>query len=351
MKALIAMSGGVDSSVAAYIMKNEGYDCIGCTMKLFGGEEEELDSTCCSADDVEDARSVARRLGMDYYVFNFKEDFKCKVIDKFVGCYLAGTTPNPCIECNAHLKFGRLHNRAKELGCEYVVTGHYARIEKRGDEYVLLEGADALKDQSYVLYQMTQEHLAHTKFPLGDIDKNKAREIAASNEFINANKKESQDICFVPDGDYASVIEKYSGVKSVEGDFVLTDGQVVGRHKGIIHYTVGQRKGLGIAWTEPLYVCRIDVENNKVILGTEKDLYAKELHATEVNWISGKVPEEAFRCEIRTRYHGKKFMATVTPVGDDQFDAQFDEGVRAITPGQAAVLYDGDRVIGGGTIQ
>lgn len=351
MKALIAMSGGVDSSVSALIMKNRGYDCIGCTMKLHNNSSEfEQEGSCCSLKDVEDARAVANRLGMDYYVLNFQDEFKEKVIDKFVNCYLSGTTPNPCIECNASLKFGKLHDKAKELGYDYVVTGHYARITNEDGIYHLRESADISKDQSYVLYKMTQEDLASTVFPLGEMNKEETRKLAVESQLINADKKDSQDICFVPDGDYASVIENVTGRKQKEGDFVLKDGTVIGRHKGIIHYTVGQRKGLGIAWTEPLYVCKIDVEANRVILGYEKDLYEEVLEANEVNWISGKAPAEAFEGTVRTRYHGKKNPAVIYPLGQDRIRVEFKDAVRAITPGQAAVIYIDDEVIGGGVI-
>lgn len=350
MKALIAMSGGVDSSVAALIMKNRGYDCIGCTMKLFGNADEGTESTCCSEKDVDDARNVAMRLGMEYYVFNFKDDFKEKVINKFVNCYLCGMTPNPCIECNDKMKFDKLHRRAMELGYEYVVTGHYARVEEKNGKFVLREAVDPLKDQSYVLYRMTQEQLAHTIFPLGEMSKDETRKLAEDNEFINANKKDSQDICFVPDGDYAKVIEANIGHSCAPGDFVDVDGKVLGKHKGIIHYTIGQRKGLGIAAAAPLYVVKIDTENNRVILGSNDDLFSTHLHANEVNWISGEVPSEPFKAEIRVRYHGKKVPGTVTPVGENEFDVEFEEPVRAITPGQSAVIYNGDTVIGGGEI-
>lgn len=349
MKALIAMSGGVDSSVAALIMKNKGYDCIGCTMKLYGGEEG-LDSTCCSLKDVEDARSVAYSLGMDYYVLNFKDDFKEKVIDKFVNCYLCGMTPNPCIECNDNMKFNKLHEKAKELGYDYVVTGHYARIEECNGKYLLKEAVDPLKDQSYVLYRMNQAKLKETIFPLGSMSKEDTRKLAEENSFINADKKDSQDICFVANGDYASVIEKNIGHSSKPGDFVDLEGKVLGKHKGIIHYTIGQRKGLGIAAAAPLYVVRIDAKNNKVILGSNDDLFASELEANEVNWISGEIPANPFRAEVRVRYHGKKVPGIVTPL-EDGFKVNFDEPVRAITPGQAAVIYDGDVVIGGGIIR
>ena len=351
-KALIAMSGGVDSSVAALIMKNKGYECIGCTMKLYDGPDDAREGTCCSLSDVEDARSVCMRLGIKYYVFNFKDEFKEKVIDKFIGCYLCGQTPNPCIECNDHLKFDKLYERAKILGYDYVVTGHYAQIVEHADgSFHLLEGPDPVKDQSYVLYRMTQTQLASTLFPLGSMSKEETRLLAEENNFINANKKDSQDICFVPDGDYAAVIEQYIGRKCEPGNFVDTKGNILGTHKGIIHYTIGQRKGLGISAEHPLYVIRIDVPNNQVILGTNDELFTTKLTAKEASWTQNTIPDKPFEAQVRIRYHGKKVPATVIPTGPDSFDVNFKEGVRAITPGQAAVIYIGSEVIGGGVIQ
>lgn len=350
MKALIAMSGGVDSSVAALIMKNRGYECVGCTMKLHGDAEDDFESTCCSSKDIEDARNVAGSLGMDYYVLNFKDDFQEKVINKFVNCYLCGMTPNPCIECNENMKFNKLHDKARELGYEYVVTGHYARIEEVDGRYILKEAVDSSKDQSYVLYRMTQEQLKETIFPLGEMSKEEARHMAEENGFINADKKDSQDICFVPDGDYASVIEANIGHSVKPGDFVDKDGNVLGKHKGIIHYTVGQRKGLGIAAAAPLYVLSIDSENNKVVLGSNEDLFSRELEAENVNWISGEIPDKPFKAFVRVRYHGKKEPCIVTP-SSDGFSVLFDEPVRAITPGQSAVIYSNDQVLGGGIIK
>lgn len=349
-KALIAMSGGVDSSVAAYLMKNEGYECIGCTMKLHDETENKVESTCCSESDIEDARRVCNKLGMDYYVFNFMDEFKDKVINKFVNCYLCGLTPNPCIECNEHLKFNKLYEQAKKIGYDYVVTGHYALIkEDENGNFHLLEGPDPIKDQSYVLYRMTQSQLSKTKFPLGDMNKEQTRQIAEDNGFVNANKKDSQDICFVPDGDYASVIENSIGHKLPSGDFVDLNGNVLGQHKGIIHYTVGQRKGLGIAYKEPLYVIRIDVENNKVILGSNEDLFSNKLSANEVSWVQNNIPDKPFKALARVRYHGKKVPCMVYPK-EGSFDIEFDEPVRAITKGQAAVIYIDNEVIGGGVI-
>lgn len=351
-KALIAMSGGVDSSLAAKIMTDRGFECIGCTMKLYNNEDEgvERTKTCCSLDDVEDARSVAYKLGMPFYVFNFTDEFREKVICKFIDCYEKGLTPNPCIDCNRYMKFGKLHERAEILGCSYVVTGHYARIEKQGEKYVLKKALDETKDQSYVLYSMTQEQLAHTMFPLGELRKTEVRAIAAKNGFINADKPDSQDICFVPDGDYASVIEKHTHKKYEPGDFVDKNGNVLGKHKGIINYTIGQRKGLGISAKEPLYVCNICPENGKVILGGKEELFSNEADAYDFNWISGEVPKGDVKCSVKIRYRQKEQKATVIPTGKNSVHIVFDEPQRAITPGQAAVVYDGEIVLGGGTI-
>ena len=346
------MSGGVDSSVAAKIMCDRGYKCIGCTMRLYENEDAGIskENTCCSLDDVEDARSVAYSLGMPYYVFNFKDEFKEKVINKFIRCYECGVTPNPCIDCNRYLKFEALYRRAQVLGCDCIVTGHYARIVEENGKYLLKKGLDDTKDQSYVLYSLTQEQLSRTQFPLGDISKTETRAIAEENHFINARKHDSQDICFVPDGDYAKVIELHTGKKSEPGDFTDKDGRVYGRHEGIIHYTVGQHRGLGLHWHEKLYVTAIDAEKNRVILGHYEELFSKELDAEEFNWSSGEVPEGEFRCKVKTRYRHREQPATVIPVGNDRVHVIFDEPQRAVTKGQAAVLYDGDTVLGGGTI-
>ena len=252
-KALIAMSGGVDSSVAAYLMQKQGYDCVGVTMKLYDNDDIGIkcEKTCCSLSDIEDARSVAYKLNMPYYVFNFKDDFKDKVIDPFIRSYQNGMTPNPCIECNRHLKFEHLYKRAKALGCDVIVTGHYARVVKEGDRYQLRKGLDDSKDQSYVLYSMTQDQLAHTVFPLGEYKKTEIRKIAEEAGFFNAHKHDSQDICFIPDGDYHKFIEETTGEKSVPGNFVDTEGNVIAQHKGYYCYTGGQRRGLGISAPEP----------------------------------------------------------------------------------------------------
>lgn len=349
-KALIAMSGGVDSSVAAYLMKEAGYNCIGVTMKLYDNEDigMEQEKTCCSLSDIEDARSVAVKLGIPYYVFNFKADFKEKVIDNFIESYRCGMTPNPCIECNRHLKFAHLWQKARELQCDVVVTGHYARITEDGQGYHLLKGKDSAKDQSYVLYSLTQEQLAHTCFPLGGYTKEEIRRIAEEQGFFNAAKKDSQDICFIPDGDYRSFIEKTTGQSSQPGDFVDKDGNVLGTHKGYYCYTIGQRRGLGISAPQSLYVTEIRPEENKVVLGSNDDLFHSHLTADNFNWIEEVRPDEVIKARIR--YHQVEKEATARVTQDGRVEVDFLEPQRAITKGQSVVLYRGDAVVGGGRI-
>lgn len=350
-RALIAMSGGVDSSLAALLMKEKGYECIGCTMKLYENEDAGIEKTktCCSLDDVEDARNVACLLDMPFYVFNFTERFRTQVIDRFVQSYEEGRTPNPCIDCNRYMKFDKLYERAKLMGCEYIVTGHYARIEKEEGKFFLKKALDETKDQTYVLYTLTQDQLAHTMFPLGELTKRTVRNIAEKNGFINANKPDSQDICFVPDGDYASVIEKYTGRICMPGNFVDTEGNIMGRHKGIIHYTLGQRKGLGIAAGKPVYVCEIRPQTREVVLGNPEDLMSRDVYVSDFNWISGNAPGGRIRCTAKVRYRQSEQPAVLSVEGDI-VHIVFDQPQRAITPGQAAVVYDGDAVLGGGTI-
>lgn len=349
-KALIAMSGGVDSSVAAFLMKEAGYDCIGVTMKLYDNEDIGMDQekTCCSLSDIEDARSVAVKLGIPYYVFNFKADFKEKVIDPFIDSYRCGMTPNPCIECNRHLKFTQLHQKARELQCDVVVTGHYARITKDEQGYHLLKGKDAAKDQSYVLYSLTQEQLAHTCFPLGEYTKEEIRRMAEEQRFFNAGKKDSQDICFIPDGDYRRFIEETTGQKSTPGNFVDQEGNVLGIHKGYYCYTIGQRRGLGISAPQSLYVVEIRPEKNEVVLGSNEDLFHSHLTADHFNWIEQVGPDEIIKARIR--YHQTEKEATVRVLEDNRVEVDFLEPQRAITKGQAVVLYRGDAVAGGGRI-
>lgn len=351
-KALIAMSGGVDSSVAAYLMKEDGYECMGVTMKLTDNTDGLIngESSCCSLDDVEDARSVAHRLGMPYYVFNFADDFKDKIMKHFAESYERGATPNPCIDCNRYMKFEKLYRRAEELGYDYVVTGHYATVEEKDARFLLKKAVDPSKDQSYVLYSLTQGQLSHTIFPLGTYHKTETRKIAEEQGFYNADKPDSQDICFVPDGDYASFIRRFTGKEYPCGNFVTRDGKVLGRHKGIIGYTLGKRKGLGISSEEPLYVTEIRPDKNEIVLGSNDDLFTREFDADNMNFIMEEYAKDGeFRAKVKVRYRQPEMPATVK-VTDGRIHVTFDEAQRAITRGQAAVLYDGDYVIGGGTI-
>lgn len=351
-KAIIAMSGGVDSSVAAFLTKNMGYECIGATMKLFDNDEigQSREKSCCSLEDTKDARSVAESLGMKYYVFNFSDCFKSSVIDRFVNDYENGRTPNPCIDCNRHLKFDRLFKRAEEIGFDYVVTGHYARIEKNGERYLLKKAVDDTKDQSYVLYSMTQHQLAHTLFPLGSMCKSEARKIAEERGFINAKKRDSQDICFVQGGKYTDFIKEYTKKNYPEGDFKDIYGNVIGKHKGIIYYTVGQHKGLGISSEVPLYVKEVCPKDNSVILCESEDLFSKTLNASDINLISVETIEKPMRVMAKVRYRQQEQAATVVQTGENTIRVDFDEPQRAVTKGQAVVLYDNDTVVGGGTI-
>jgi len=352
-KALIAMSGGVDSSLAAKLTKDAGYECIGCTMKLYDNDDIGISrsNTCCSLDDVADARRVADKLDMPYYVLDFKDGFREEVIDRFVKAYESGKTPNPCIACNRYMKFDRLFERAKELGCDYVVTGHYVRIEYDGDKYLLKKAVDESKDQSYVLYSMTQHQLEHTMFPLGKLKKTEVRQIAEDNNFINAAKPDSQDICFVPDGDYASFLERHTGKVYEPGDFVDCSGNVLGKHNGIVRYTVGQRKGLGIAFGKPMYVKALDTVNNAVVLAEDDELFEKELIASDFNWISGEAPTGVIQCKAKIRYRQKEQPAKAYVLPDGRVKIEFENPQRAITAGQSAVLYDEDTVLGGGIIE
>ena len=352
-KALIAMSGGVDSSVAAHLIKEQGYECMGATMKLYDNEDvgESRSNTCCSLEDVEDARSVCFRLGIPYYVFNFSDAFRQEVIGRFIDAYEHGRTPNPCIDCNRYMKFEKLYLRARELSLDYVVTGHYARIvEDENGRFHLLQAVDPAKDQSYVLYSLTQDQLKHTLFPLGGMTKAQVRQIAEQQGFINAKKHDSQDICFVKSGTYADFIEQYTGKTYPPGDFIGADGQVLGTHHGVIRYTIGQRKGLGIAAGVPIFVTRVDPSTNTVYLGSNDDLFTTQLDADRINLIPFDSIKEPLRCTARIRYQAAPQPATVTQTGPDRIHLVFDQPQRAITLGQAVVLYDGEEVLGGGTI-
>lgn len=352
-KVMIGMSGGVDSSVAAFLLQKESLEVIGATMKLYNNEDIDFvsEKTCCSLDDVLDAKSVCARLGIRHYTLNMTDDFKKEVIERFISAYQNGFTPNPCIDCNRYMKFSKMLHKAQELDIDYVATGHYARIERQGDRYILKKAVDLSKDQSYVLYSLTQEQLKVTKFPLGNYTKQQVREIAEENGFVNARKHESQDICFVPDGDYSKFIEYYTGKTYPCGDFVDMNGKRLGEHKGIIRYTIGQRRGLGLALPASMYVVEKDVDNNKVILGFNDDLFKKEVNVKNISFTACDGLDKPERLCAKIRYNQKEQPATVTQTDENHFTIVFDEPQRAITKGQAAVLYDGDTVVGGGTIE
>ena len=355
-KALIAMSGGVDSSVAALIMKEKGYDCIGITMKLYDSETGQAcrSRTCCTLEDVEDARQVASALSIPYYVLNFKDDFQKKVILPFVETYENGGTPNPCIRCNRFMKHEKLYKKAEELGCDYIVTGHYARIryDEEKQRYLLLKAKDEKKDQSYVLYFLNQEQLKHSIFPLGEFEtKEEVRAIAEKNGFFNADKPDSQDICFVTSGSYGDFLEKFRGKPYPKGYFVDEEGNKLGKHKGIIRYTIGQRKGLGLALKEPMYVAGKNLEKNQVILTKGPSLYSEALEAEDFNWISMDPPKEEYPVTVKTRYNAKAVPAFVSVKEENHVFLRFEKPERAIAAGQAVVLYDGEIVVGGGTIK
>ena len=340
-KVMVGMSGGVDSSVTAQLLIEEGFETAGATLCLCGINDEQN----CS-----DAAQVCAKIGIPHYVFDLKEDFNKYVISDFTQQYINGKTPNPCIECNRNIKFGKMIDIAIEHGYEKIATGHYARVEERNGRYLLLRAKDDTKDQSYVLYMLSQEQLSHCVFPLGELNKSEVREIAQKNGFINAQRPDSQDICFVPDGDYAGFIENNTGFTSVEGDYVDICGNVLGKHKGVIHYTIGQRKGLGIALGKPAFVIDKNSPTNSVILGDEEHLFKTEVIVENVNFI----PFDELKCEQRVtaklRYRHNAQPAVIIPDGENRVKIIFDEPQRAPSPGQAAVFYDGDIVVGGGTI-
>ena len=372
-QALVGMSGGVDSSVAAFLVREAGYDVTGATMRLFDNETIGItDKTCCSLSSIDDACAVANRLGISYVVYDMRDDFRRDVIDRFVSAYESGATPNPCVACNKYLKFDRLYElSARDLLADSgntvlpetaggadgdvpplsIATGHYAVIEKSGSgRFMLRKGIDPGKDQSYFLYDLTQEQLSRTLFPLGGLTKPEVREIAESQGLVTAKKRESQDICFVPGGDYASFICGYTGHVYPPGDFVSRDGSVMGTHKGIINYTIGQRKGLGLALKKPAYVLSIDTDQNRVILGDNEDLFTRELTAESFNWVSTAMPQSDMRASARIRYRHHEAPAAIIPLSETSVRIIFDEPQRAITRGQSVVVYDGDYVLGGGII-
>ncbi len=366
MKIAVAMSGGVDSSAAAAILKEAGHELVGFTMQLWNQRRglnmdengEPLPSRCCSLDDVYDARRVAEDLGFPFYVLNLEREFERDVVEPFVKSYLEGETPIPCVACNSRLKFASLDRLARSLGCDKVATGHYARVEfdEAATRYRLLRGRDARKDQSYFLWELTQEQLAHAMFPLGEMEKREVRDAARAQGLNVAEKKESQEICFVPDGDYAGFIDRYLAAEGKEtlapahGEIVDTRGEVLGEHGGIHRYTVGQRRGLGISRELPLYVVRVEPEENRIVVGEADELLSAEFDAAGVNWVAFDEPLEPVRADVRVRYRHTEAPALITPLGAGRVRVRFDTPQRAVTPGQATVFYRGAEVLGGGWI-
>ena len=351
---LIGMSGGVDSSVAAALLKEQGYHVIGATMRLWSYSDScdvKKHEGCCAESAVEDARRVCDKLGIDFYVMNFKDMFRDMVVDYFVDEYTHGRTPNPCIACNKYLKFNAFLKKALAMGIDYIATGHYAKIEQdKNGKYILRMSEAAKKDQSYVLYNFTQEQLAHTLMPLGGYDKEWVRKKAEELGLGVAHKRDSQEICFVEDDDYAKFITEYSDYKPHEGDILDINGNAIGRHRGIIYYTIGQRKGIG-AYGRPMFVMKIDAENNTITLGEKGMEFSNELTASDVNFISGEPPKSEIKISARIRYQAPAVSATFAPLDETRVRLVFDTPVRAVTPGQAVVFYDGDIVLGGGTVE
>ncbi|MBQ8184992.1 MAG: tRNA 2-thiouridine(34) synthase MnmA [Lachnospiraceae bacterium] len=353
-KVVVGMSGGVDSSVAAWLLKEQGYEVIGVTMQIWQDEEEEVQQEnggCCGLSAVDDARRVANQLEIPYYVMNFKKEFKANVMDYFVREYLAGRTPNPCIACNRYVKWESLLQRSLEIGADYIATGHYARIEQlENGRFSLRTSATSAKDQTYALYNLTQEQLSHTLMPVGAYTKDEIRAMAEKLGLRTANKPDSQEICFVPDQDYAGFIDRENGQKVPEGDFVDASGKVLGRHKGITHYTIGQRKGLGLAMGRRVVVTRICPETNQVVIGENEDVFSSVLEADRVNFMSIPDLDGERQVMAKIRYNHKGAPCIVKKTGPDRVRVEFLEPQRAITPGQAVVFYDGEYVLGGGTI-
>jgi tRNA-uridine 2-sulfurtransferase len=366
MKIAVAMSGGVDSSAAAAMLLAEGHELVGFTMQLWnqrrglsvGEDGEPLPSRCCSLDDVYDARRVAEGLGFPFYVLNLERDFERDVVEPFVRSYLGGETPIPCVACNSRLKFASLDRLAQSLGCDKVATGHYARVvyDEEAGRYRLLRGLDRRKDQTYFLWELTQAQLSRALFPLGGMTKPDVREVARRHGLYVAEKKESQEICFVPDGDYSGFIERYLEAEGRErerpprGEIVDTSGRVVGEHEGVHRYTTGQRRGLGLSRPLPLYVVRVEPETNRVVVGGEDELLSSEFTAAGVNWVAFDEPAAPVRARVRVRYRHEEADATITPLGGGHARVRFDEPQRAVTPGQATVFYRGEEVVGGGWI-
>lgn len=343
-KVLLGMSGGVDSSVSAIILQKQGYEVIGCTMKLWQQDEEEKNNS------IEDAQKVCKKLGIKHYVLDYSQEFKCNVVDKFIKEYENTRTPNPCVECNRCLKFGVLYQKAMELGCQYIATGHYARTEysEKYNRYVLKKSDEEKKDQTYFLYAIPKDEIEHILFPLQSLkEKSDTRKIAEEYNLEVAKKKDSQEICFIPNDDYKVFLSKY--INSKTGNIVLKNGEILGKHNGITNYTIGQRKGLGIAYKEPLYVLELDKEKNEVIVGKEKELYGLELYANDLNWLIFEKLEIEIECYAKIRYRANPAKAKVIPMGN-KIKVEFEEPQRAITKGQSVVFYIDDILIGGGKI-
>ncbi len=353
-KVVVGMSGGVDSSVAAYLLKEAGYDVIGVTMQIWQDEDRDIQEEsggCCGLSAVDDARRVAFALEIPYYVMNFKQEFKCAVMDYFVKEYQNGNTPNPCIACNRYVKWESLLKRSLDIGADYIATGHYAKVvQLENGRYTLQKSVTMEKDQTYALYNLTQYQLSHTLMPVGNYKKPEIREIAGKINLRIASKPDSQEICFVPDKDYAKFIEEYTGEVPSEGNFVTTGGRVIGKHKGIIHYTIGQRKGLNLALGYPVFVVDIRPETNEVVIGTGDEVFSKKLYANKLNFMAVEDLQGEMEVDVKIRYNHKGTKALIRKVNDDLVECIFNEPQRAVTPGQAVVFYDGDYVLGGGTI-